>query len=487
MARSTFRFWFSIIVIPTFLVLAILGYFAWRQSVPGVRAVLEPPPRWIGVRTPLAVDLFAVRGGVRSVEIRLKQGPARVVLAKQEFTGAPSNAQRVALQITGGTLGLREGSAVLEVRARDGFWRPIRVDDKPVASVPVTLDFTPPSLEVVSATRYWAKGGGGLVVIRSRGASRVAVGVGALSFRAYPAGLADSNLHVAIVALPWDYEVGTPIAATAQDEAGNTTTRNVAVEVKGRRFKTDVIDVKDDFLERKLPELLPERGGAIPRDQLLEAFLIVNRDRRKQAEETKRTLAAKTQPRPLWDGVFLQPRNTKVFSNFAETRTYRYRGRDVDTQIHFGYDLAAVRHGPVPAANAGVVVFAGPLSIYGNTVIVDHGLGLQTLYAHLSTIEVKEGAQVRQEQELGRTGDTGFAMGDHLHFEVLIGGISVTPVEWWDARWIRDHIGRPLREASLLLIESIMPALAKEQAPPPPRRRRAAGPPREPPPKVESP
>ncbi|HWN90596.1 MAG TPA: M23 family metallopeptidase, partial [Verrucomicrobiae bacterium] len=241
----------------------------------------------------------------------------------------------------------------------------------------------------------------------------------------------------------------------------------------GRRFRSDVIDVKDDFLERKLPELLPERGGAIPRDQLLEAFLTVNRDRRKQAEETKRTLAAKTQPRPLWDGVFLQPRNTKVFSNFAETRTYRYHGREVDTQVHFGYDLAAVRHGPVPAANAGVVVFAGPLSIYGNTVIVDHGLGLQTLYAHLSTIEVKEGDQVRQEQELGRTGDTGFAMGDHLHFEVLIGGISVTPVEWWDARWIRDHIGRPLREASLLLIESIMPELAKEQAAPPPRRRRA--------------
>src|SRR6266852_3371675 len=125
MARSTFRFWFSIIVIPTFLVLAILGYFAWRQSVPGVR----------------------------------------------------------------------EGGAMLEVRARDGFWRPIRVDDKPVASVPVTLDFTPPSLEVVSATRYWAKGGGGLVVVRSRGASRVAVGVGALSFRAYPAGAADSNLY----------------------------------------------------------------------------------------------------------------------------------------------------------------------------------------------------------------------------------------------------------------------------------------------------
>src|SRR2546428_12086495 len=185
-----------------------------------------------------------------------------------------------------------------------------------------------------------------------------------------------------------------------------------------RRFRRDTIEVSDAFLNAKVPERLPQR----PADQpLVEGFLTINRDQRKFAEEQKRRVALKTANKPLWEGAFLQPRNTKVFSNFAETRTYRYHGREVDTQVHVGDDLAAVRHGPVPAANGGVVVFAGPLSIYGNTVIVDHGLGLQTLYAHLSTIGVKEGDQVRQEQELGRSGDSGFAMGDHLHFEVLIG------------------------------------------------------------------
>jgi murein DD-endopeptidase MepM/ murein hydrolase activator NlpD len=473
-ARSTFRFWFTIIVVPSLLVVGALGYLAWRQSVPGIRASLDPVPRWIGVRTPLAVDLQAAKGGVRSVEIRLRQGSAKVVIVQQAFTGAPTNDQRVALQVTGATLGLREGAATLEVLARDGFWRPIRVDDRPILTAQVMLDFTPPSLEVVAATRYWAQGGGGLVELRSKGASRVAVTVAGLAFRAYPAGPAESNLFVDLVALPWNYEAGTPIMAVAQDEAGNVTSRAVAVEVKPRRFKTDTIDIKDEFLERKLPELLPERGGAIPQGEWLQAFLTVNRDRRKQAEDLKRALAAKTQPRPLWEGAFEQPRNTKVFSNFAETRTYRYHGQDVDTQIHFGYDLAAVQHSPVPAANSGVVVFAGSLSIYGNAVVVDHGLGLQTLYAHLSSIGVKEGDQVAKEQELGRTGSTGLALGDHLHYEVLINGVSVTPLEWWDARWIRDHIGRPLREANLPLVQSIMPASAKDEAGPP--RRRAARP-----------
>ena len=102
-----------------------------------------------------------------------------------------------------------------------------------------------------------------------------------------------------------------------------------------------------------------------------------------------------------------------------------------------------------PAANKGAVVFAGPLTIYGNTVIVDHGLGLQTLYAHLSSIGVKVGDAVEQGQELVRTGTSGLAVGDHLHFEVLVNGVSVTPLEWWDAKWIRDHIGKPLKEAGL--------------------------------------
>jgi murein DD-endopeptidase MepM/ murein hydrolase activator NlpD len=134
----------------------------------------------------------------------------------------------------------------------------------------------------------------------------------------------------------------------------------------------------------------------------------------------------------------------------------------VDTQIHFGYDLAATRQGPVPAANSGVVVHAGPLSIYGNAVVIDHGMGLQTLYGHLSSIEVKEGDQVAKEQELGRSGSTGLALGDHLHYEVLINGVSVTPLEWWDGKWIRDHVGRPLREASVPLLASVTPTTTEK-------------------------
>jgi murein DD-endopeptidase MepM/ murein hydrolase activator NlpD len=451
------RVWLILFTVPILVVLAGLGYLAWRQSVPAVRVAFQPTPQFIGARTPLTLVLRAARGGVESVDIRLNQGGTRVSVAQQAFAAPAANEQRVQIIVAGGTLGLREGAANLEVRARDGFWRPIRVDDRVIANVPVTLDFTPPTLEVLASTRYLSRGGGALVATRARGAARVGVNVGDLFFPGFPAGAPDTGVHAVLYAVPWNLPPNSPVTVSAQDEAGNAVSRALAVEIRPRRFPMDTVEVNEQFLASKMPELLPERGQ-IPPDQLLPAFLVVNRDKRKEAEETKRQLALKSRPTPLFEGAFIQPRNTQVFSNFAETRTYRYKGQEVDTQVHLGYDLASLKNSPIPAANAGVVVYAAPLNIYGNTVVVDHGWGLQTLYGHLSTLEVKEGDQVKKGQELGRSGATGLALGDHLHFEVLIHGTSVTPVEWWDGKWIRDHVGRPLREANIPLLQTDQPA-----------------------------
>ncbi len=450
--RSGWKTWLLVIFVLSVVIVGAISYLGWRQSVPGVRGALLPPPSFIGLKTPLTLALTAARGGLAAVEVRLVQGTQKVTVIQQTFPPPQANEQRLSLTVEGRALGLREGAATLEVYARDAFWRPIRVDDRPILTQPVTLDLTPPTLDLLSATQYLAQGGGGLVVYRAKGASRSGVNVGGIFFPGFLVAPADVGTHVALIAVPYDFPVATSILLTAQDEAGNGASRSIASEIKPRKFPRGTVDLKEDFLQRKLPELLPERTN-VPPDQLLEAFLTVNRDKRRQAEDTKRALSTKTQATPLWQGAFLQPRNSRVFSNFAETRSYRVRGQDVDTQVHFGYDLASLKESPAPAANRGVVIFAGPLTIYGNTVILDHGLGLQTLYAHLSRIDVREGQVVDKGAELGRTGTSGLALGDHLHYEVLIHGISVTPLEWWDGKWIRDHILKPLREAGVALIE----------------------------------
>ncbi len=431
------------LVVVLVLLLAVAGgvsYLGWRQSVRGV-SVTATPPRAIGHRTPVALTLQAARGNVARVEVRLVQDGRPTVVASQEGLGPRAE---ITVVIEPAAARLHEGTATLEVSARDDFWRPLRLEPRAAASYPVTIDLTPPRLEVLSATPYVAPGGAGLVVFRVSDAARAETRVGSLAFPTFALG--PEGTRVGFFALPHDFAAGTPITLAAADEAGNTASRGIPAEVLPRRFRRDTIEIKDAFLQAKVPELLPRHPPSQP---LVDGFLVINRDLRRQAEEEKRRVAARTADRPLWEGAFLQPRNTKVFSNFAEARTYVYNGREIDTSVHFGYDLASTRQAPVPAANKGVVVFAGPLTIYGNTVILDHGLGLMTLYGHLSSIGVKVGDSVDRGQEIGRTGATGLAVGDHLHYEVLVHGVSVTPLEWWDAKWIRDRITGPLRSAGI--------------------------------------
>jgi murein DD-endopeptidase MepM/ murein hydrolase activator NlpD len=143
--------------------------------------------------------------------------------------------------------------------------------------------------------------------------------------------------------------------------------------------------------------------------------------------------------------VFHPFTNNAVESAFADRRTYVYKGKEVDQQTHLGFDLASFTGMKILAANRGKVVFADEMGIYGNCVILDHGMGVQSLYGHLSSIGVKAGEMVEKEQEMGRSGMTGLAGGDHLHFTMLVNGHMVNPVEWWDAHWIQDRILRKLK------------------------------------------
>jgi murein DD-endopeptidase MepM/ murein hydrolase activator NlpD len=441
--RSRTKSWFSLVLLLLLVVVGGVSYLGWRQSVPPVHASVQAP-RFLGHNTSVGVVLEAARGNVRSGEVRVVQAGKPFTLARAD--GSLGLRVELPVSVQSAALGLKEGGAMLEVWGSDDFWRPMRPADRALVSQPVTIDLTPPRLEILASTRYVSPGGAVLVAFKAADASRVDVTVGARTFPSFPYGPADRAARVALIALPYDFNAGTPLAITARDEAGNTATRSVPTELKPRPFPRDTIKLSEAFLQAKVPELLPQRP---PTQPLIEGFLTINRDQRRQAEEEKIKIGAKTADRPLWSGAFVQPRNTKVFSNFAETRTYVYEGQPVDTQVHVGFDLASTKHSAVPAANSGQVVFTGPLTIYGNTVIVDHGLGLQTLYAHLSSIEVKPGDTVESGHVLGRSGTTGLAVGDHIHFEVLVSGVSVTPVEWWDGKWIRDRVNKPLKDAGL--------------------------------------
>jgi murein DD-endopeptidase MepM/ murein hydrolase activator NlpD len=227
----------------------------------------------------------------------------------------------------------------------------------------------------------------------------------------------------------------------AVDKAGNERLTGINYHLNAKTFSTDRIDLTDTFLEK----IAAEFKGAFPKAGIpLEIFLKANRDQRQQDRKLISDYGRKTSPTPLWQGTFLRMPKTAALGGFAQFRTYVYQGKEVDRQTHLGFDLASLVHAEVPAANRGTVVFAGDFGIYGQCIIIDHGLGLQTIYGHLSRIGVKPGDKVEHGQIIGNSGATGMAGGDHLHYEVTISGQSVNPIEWWDAHWIKNNIAGKL-------------------------------------------
>jgi murein DD-endopeptidase MepM/ murein hydrolase activator NlpD len=202
-----------------------------------------------------------------------------------------------------------------------------------------------------------------------------------------------------------------------------------------KKFRIRELELTDEFLERVVNQIEPGGSG-----DLLQRFLRINREMRRENNRTLADLRNKTEERFLWSGPFLQLGNSKVEAQFADFRSYLYKGKKVDEQMHLGFDLSVVKNTPVPASNSGRVIFAEPLGIYGNCIVVDHGYGLQSIYAHLSEIAVKPGEMVARGHVLGKSGATGLAGGDHLHFSMQVDGVQVNAIEWWDAHWIKDRI-----------------------------------------------
>jgi murein DD-endopeptidase MepM/ murein hydrolase activator NlpD len=256
----------------------------------------------------------------------------------------------------------------------------------------------------------------------------------------------DPSVRVAFFALLHDQDPATPMRVFARDEAGNSTEVDFDRRAFPKAVRQSRIDLTDALLDRIVPAILESTTEIAPAGSTIDQFLAINGDLRRRNNALIASFASQTAPDMLWGGVTFHPfTNTAVQSAFADARTYIYQGREVDRQTHLGFDLASYAGTPIVAAGRGRVLFADMLGIYGNTVIVDHGMGLQSLYAHLSSISVRPGDEVEKAREIGRSGMTGLAGGDHLHFTMLVAGRMVNPIEWWDPKWIEDRILRKLR------------------------------------------
>lgn len=422
-----------IIVLPVVLLLAF-------SDTPEVR--LDASATSIGRATPLAIEVSDPHG-IRHLAVSIKQNgmsyrageitqPARRIFWRHDVADS-------VLNVVAGTKSipqLKDGKArlIIEAASDDFLGKTGRLERD------VTVVTQPPTLTVDSDEHYLYLGMADLVTFNVGGYwTEAGVRVGNETFRGWPMPDGKPGLF-SLFAFAWNMPAGTTPLVYATNPAGNEVTAPMAFEFPKKeqpKYRVRDLQIDDRFMEKVVNELDPNGSG-----DMVARFVKINGEMRRENNKTLSDLRLKTEPRFLWSEPFLQQHNSKVESSFADVRNYIYRGKKIDQQVHLGYDLSITQHVGVEASNDGRVIYAAPLGIYGNCIVLDHGYGLQTIYGHLSEIAVHEGDMVKRGQIMGKSGQTGMAGGDHIHFSMQLEGVQIDPKEWWDSHWIKDHIAK---------------------------------------------
>lgn len=426
------------------MVVAALVFFLWRELTGGPPQIsLSQEIRGVGRSTPLSI-VVNDRRGLIALRVELEQGRQNIPILSESYgsrwnfwRSGPREVTRDVVLGTAEQSQLQDGQAELRITAWNQKWFSSRAEFS--RTFPVRS--RPPSLEVRSGLLYVNQGGSEIVLYHvSSSAISSGVRVGSYFFPGYPFPGGAEGDRLTLFAFPHDLPVNTPAMIVAEDEVGNEARASFAYRVLPKNFRRRDIELTDQFLQMTVPAILAQTPQMKDQGDLLKNFLMVNGSLREQNRERIREISRETVPEFLWDGPFVQLSNTAVESQFADYRSYIYQGKKVDEQVHLGFDLASLQHAPVAASNAGRVIFAEYLGIFGNTIILDHGFGLQSLYAHLNGFRVKAGDKVGKGQVIADSDSTGLAGGDHLHFTMLLAGVEVNPIEWWDSLWVRQHI-----------------------------------------------
>jgi murein DD-endopeptidase MepM/ murein hydrolase activator NlpD len=407
---------------------------------------LETLSPYIGRSQQFSLSASDTKSGLRKLWVALLKDGKEVVLHEADFPsaglfkGGKTHNATTQIPIEPEKFGLTDGEATLRMVLWDYSWRDWWNGNKTYLEKAVVIDTRSPEIEVLSKAHNLSQGGAGLVIFRtSETCAEAGVYVGDNFFPGYPGLYKDHHIYSAFIAFGYRQSPEAEIYVQAVDQAGNSAKAGINHYIRRKVFKQDVINISDRFLNHKIPEFESELPGD-SNLSMVDKFLIINRDLRKSNYQKIAELDRITDKQMLWEGTFLRLPKSAPRAGFADHRIYKYNGREIDRQVHLGIDLASVANSPVPVANNGVVVFGDSLGIYGRTVIVDHGFGLFSMYSHLSHIAVKPGEKLSRGQILGRTGSTGLAGGDHLHFGILIHHTFVNPVEWWDMNWINNNV-----------------------------------------------
>lgn len=442
---------FLLIILLILILITIAGgYIFFFESEKPV-ASFGSTGEYIGQDSTVQYIVSDQKSGIRSISLYAIQGETKKILHSVTFPRSSYKGHvgpledNKSLPFDAHKHGFNDGSLTLTLEVTDFSFNGWLKGNKTVVEKHIKIDTKPPRIQILHSEKYIIPGGSGVAIYRlSENDCRHGIAVNGHFNPGFLIGDGRADTYISFFALPFDAEKIDSLAITAVDIAGNSANVPFSTVYKADKKKKDRINVSDGFLSKKIPEFqqyYPAMSGSS-----LDKYLYINNTIRKQNNKEISNLCNNPLDERLWDGKFLRMAGSSR-AGFADYRTYFFKGKAVDNQVHLGMDIASTRRAVVRAANRGEVIFADYLGIYGNMVMLDHGQGVFSLYSHLSEINVAPGDKVEQKAVLGVTGTTGMAGGDHLHFSMLVNGIFVMPKEWWDQHWIDVTIVEPITDS----------------------------------------
>ncbi len=324
-------------------------------------------------------------------------------------------------------------------------------------TIRTVLDTQKPFIDILAHSYKIVRGGSAFVVFQALDDNLSAITLEGGRWQFKPVYFAEGGYYAALVA--WDVRDNDFNARViVEDKAGNRSVMPVPFYRVKREYKTSTIKISDDFIDGKITSLISEINQVAPESLALPAdkFNYINKTIRDKNVEIVNLVGqnynqAAILPSDFTLSKFYPLRNGAAVGRFGDHRYFAYENNIIGESYHLGIDFASIKQAPVILSNGGVVAFAGFNGIYGNMVIIDHGLGLMSLYAHLSRIDVNEGQHLETGAKLGNTGLTGLVLGDHLHFATLVQGVESNPTEWLDSKWINDNLFKIIKDAKILI------------------------------------
>lgn len=390
---------------------------------------------------------------LNSVKAYLSDGTNQVKLSEQIFE-TPVNHTELLIEFPKIGLSTEQKEFTLSLVANDKSYWNFFSGNTSLKNVTITVDKKKPDVFPVLSSYGITRGGAALVVFKAEDENLKQLYIETnFGKKFYPMPFYKTGYFISLVAWPVTQKRFSA-KIIAADAAGNRAKSKINFFLKAKEYRVSHITVKDNFLNGKIADLAEDRPKLTANLTPIEKFKFINETYRQENTQVIKNITRKVEGDMIENFAitpFYPLKNGMSVASFGDHRFYKYMDQVISESYHLGLDLASIKMADIQTTNRGIVMHTDYTGIYGNSVIMYHGLGFYTLYSHCSNIFVKKGEVVEEKGVIAQSGATGLALGDHLHFSTFVQGIETRPEEWMDKQWIKTNITNIIENAKRMI------------------------------------